>query len=96
MKSSNWLVIYLVALVSASHFSCFIRAKKALGKERYLIRIGILIFQMPNLMSILINNLVFILVDNLVFILVDIISSILEFFSFVNIIFGIKSTAPES
>ena len=74
--------------MSASHFSCFIRARKALGKERHSVGISVLIFRMPNLVSIL--------VDNLAFILVDKVSSILEFFSFVNMVFGIKSTAPES
>ena len=86
----------LVASVSASHFLCFVRARKALGKEHYSVGIGVLIFQIPNLVSILVDNLAFILVDNSVFILVDIVSSILKFFSFINIVFGIKSTALES
>ena len=86
----------LVAPVSVSHFLCFIRARKALGKKRYLVGIDILIFRMPNLVSILVDNLVFILVDNLVFILVDMVSSILKFFLFVNMVFGIKSMALES
>ena len=88
MKSFNWLVTCLVAPVSASHFLCFVRARKALGKERYSVGISVLIFRMPNLVSILIDNLAFILVDK--------VSSILEFFSFVNMVFGIKSTALES
>ena len=44
MKSSNWLVMCLVALVSVNYFLCFVRVRKALGKERYLVRISVLIF----------------------------------------------------